>query len=141
MAENKVVTERVRNKRKPFGVPRLKLTLEKTLEGYHYRWVNDEPGRISAALAGDYEFAKPEEVGRDDINDDGKVSELAGTNKDGSAMRCYAMRIPLEYYLEDQAEKAGYLNDVDLAIRGGKINSTSNDGRYVPKDGISIKSK
>jgi hypothetical protein len=140
MAEQKTTTERQRNKRKPFGVPRLKLSIDKQLEGYHYRWVNDEPGRIAQALSGDYAFAEPEEVGREDT-DDGKVRELAGTNKDGSAMYAYLMRIPYEFYLEDQSDKQAYLDEVDKAIRGGKISTSPGDNRYVPEGGISIKTK
>ena len=142
MAEKQVAvaTERVRNKRKPFGVARLKLSIDKQLEGYHYRWVNDEPGRIASAQSGDYAFAEPLEVGREET-EDGRVRELVGTNKDGSSMYAYLMRIPLDFYLEDQQEKQAYLDDVDNAIRGGKIDSRSGDGRYVPDGGISFKTK
>jgi hypothetical protein len=143
MTEDKKTTsgltpERQRNKRKPFGGARLKLNVETQLEGYHYRWVNDEPGRIAGALAGDYTFAEPSEVGREE-SEDSRVKELVGTNKDGSSLYAFLMRIPLEYYYEDQKEKQSYLDDIDRAIKGGEVAAHSSDKRYTPKGGISIK--
>lgn len=140
MTENTKVnaTEtRARNKRTPFGVKQSKLSINKQLDGYHYRWVNDEPGRIAQAQAGDYAFVEPEEVGREKTSDS-RVKELAGTHKDGSPMYTYLMRIPQEFFEEDQTSAQGYLDDIDTAIKGGKINQNAGDKRYVPKDGISI---
>jgi hypothetical protein len=131
---------KTRNKRRPFGVPQSKLAISKQLDGWHYRWINDSPGRIAQALEGDYVFAEPAEVGRAD-NGESRVKELAGTNKDGSAMYAYLMRIPQEFFEEDRTNAQGYLDEIDNAIRGGSVGQTAADKRYVPKDGISIKTK
>lgn len=139
MANQNTKTEvRVRNKRRPFNVPQSKLELVTQLEGWHYRWINDYPGRISKALAGDYVFAEPAEVGRD-ATEDNRVKELAGTQKDGSAMYAYLMRIPMEFYLEDREISQQYLDQIDEAIKGGK--TTHIEKAYVPTSGISIKNK
>jgi hypothetical protein len=139
MIESKQTTEvKVRNKRRPFNAPVNKLEIEKQLEGWHYRWINDEPGRISKALAGDYVFAEPEEIGRDK-SEDNRVSVHAGTNKDGSSLLTYLMRIPLEFYLEDKQESQKHLDNIDSAIRGGKTTPITNG--YIPEGGISIKTK
>lgn len=140
MAEVKTEVKATRAKRRPFGIPQSKLSVDKQLDGWHYRWINDSPGRIAKALEGAYVFVEPEEVGREP-NGENRVRELAGTNKDGSAMYVYLMRITQEFYEEDQAESQGYLDEIDKAIRGGQINQTSADKRYVPSQGISIKTK
>ena len=140
MAEQKAVETKVRNKRRPFGVACSKLDIDKKQEGFHYRWVNDEPGRIQQAQDGDYTFVTPQEIGKDDQQET-RVKILAGKNQDGSGLYAYLMKIPLEYFLEDQQEKQSYLDDIDAAIRGGKIEQKFNDNRYIPDGGISIKTK
>jgi hypothetical protein len=140
MAEQKTTEVKTRNKRKPFGVPRTKLSVDNQDPAYHYRWVNDEPGRIAQALEGDYTFVEPQEVNRTS-KDGNRVRELAGKLEDGSAMYTYLMKIPREYFEEDQQASQSYLDDIDAAIRGGKINAGANDKRYVPEGGISIKTK
>lgn len=142
MSEIKKEVAVTRSKRRPFGVPQSKLSIAKQLDGYHYRWINDSPGRIAQALEGAYVFATPDEVGREARNGEtDKVRELAGTNKDGSAMYAYLMRLPLEFYYEDKQASTAYLDDIDTAIKGGRINQTAADKRYVPLNGISYKTK
>lgn len=138
MAEAKTEVKPQRNKRRPFGIPQSKLSVDKTLDGYHYRWINDEPGRIAQALAGAYVFVEPEEVGREP-NGENKVWEIGGTNKDGSVMRVYLMRIAEEFYQEDRQSHNEYLDNIDEAIRGGRVNQQASDNRYVPQGGISYK--
>jgi hypothetical protein len=138
MAETKVEVKTQRQKRRPFGLPQSKLTVEKKLDGYHYRWINDTPGRVAQALAGAYTFVEPAEVGREP-NGENKVFEYGGTNKDGSPMRVYLMRIAQEFYLEDKTSATQYLDEIDASIRGGKISQTAGDKRYVPEHGISYK--
>lgn len=140
MTDAKTTVTKTRNKRRPFGVPQSKLAISKQLDGWHYRWINDSPGRIAQALEGDYVFAEPDEVGRNGDNEN-RVKELAGTNKDGSAMYAYLMRVPLEFFEEDRQNAQGYLDEIDTAIRGGKVGQSAGDKRYVPENGISIKTK
>lgn len=130
--------QKPRQRRQSFSIPTSKLEISQQLEGYHYRWINDEPGRIAKALASGYVFAEPEEVGRE-ADRDNKVSILGGANKDGSPLQVYLMRIPMEYYLEDQEIAQGRLDELDNAIRGGKLDRAVGDGRYVPDGGISYK--
>lgn len=127
-----------RTKRRPFGIPQSRLAIDKQLDGYHYRWINDYPGRISRALEGGYSFVEPSEVGREE-NGENKVKELAGTQKDGSALFTYLMRISQEFYEEDKAISRENLDAIDEAIKGGRVNQTAADKRYVPKGGISYK--
>jgi hypothetical protein len=141
MSDSKQTAEvKVRNKRRPFNAPVNKLEVNNPLTGWHYRWVNDEPGRVSKALAGDYVFAEPQEIDSGSSSTkDARASILAGTNKDGSPMLAYLMRIPMEFYLEDKQESQSHLDQIDAAIRGGKTTHINNS--YIPEGGISIKTK
>jgi hypothetical protein len=123
-----------RKSRKPFGIPRSKLSVAMLVEGYHLHWVNDTPGRIHEAISGDYEFVSPKEVGVEEKDD--RVKRLVGTNEDGSAMYAYLMKIREEWYEEDQKELQSVQEAIDYQIRNGKLEDTG--GRYVPKNGIKI---
>jgi len=140
---NKMTKEQVktkvkplRDKRIPFGIARSKLDVDNLDPAYHYRWVNDEPGRIAKAQEGGYSFVIPEEVNRES-NDENRVNILGGSNKDGSKLNIYLMKIPMELHLEDVELMQGQVDKIDEAIQGGNINREANDGRYVPKGGIS----
>lgn len=128
--------ERKREKRRAFGVPRSRLSVSKEIEGYHLRWINDEPGRLQQALDSDYSFVTPEEVGRISTDrDDQRVKEHVGVGRDDrTPMYAYLMKIPLEWYEEDKKER-GYLQDkFDEAIRQGTLEASPN--QYVPTGGI-----
>lgn len=127
-----------RAKRVPFGAPRLKLAVEQQIEGYVLRWINDIPGRLVAAEQGGYSYVNPLEVGHSSADE--KVSVLAGTTDNGAPIYAYLMKIPLEWHLEDEQSKQGALDEIDRAIRGGKIEAIDNQ-RYIPEGGISIKTK
>lgn len=137
MAEIKTTTRNL-EKRVPFGTPRTKLSVSIQPEGFHLRWINDSPGRISQAQEGGYSFVEPKEVGKEDTPN-GKVFELVGTNKDNTPLHAYLMKIPQEWYLEDTKSKQSFLDDIDSAIRGGRGDSESKQGRYIPTAGISLK--
>lgn len=132
------VQTKVRNKRKPFGIKVSRLAISKQQEGFHYRWVNDEPGRLSQAIDGGYDFVVPSEVGREP-REDNKTREYAGLKADGGPMFTYLMKIPQEYYEEDQESAQEHLDSIDKAIRGGSLDRTPSDNRYIPKEGIKFK--
>lgn len=133
-----------RQKRIPFGTKTSKLELAIKDPAYHYRYFNDSPGRIQRALDAGYTFVEPEEVGKDprEGREENKVAIYAGTQTDGvTPLYSYLMKIPMEFYLEDDAVKNLNLDSIDAAIKGGKIDQTAGDNRYIPKEGISIKTK
>jgi hypothetical protein len=141
MAEAQVKeTPKPRNKRKPLGVRRSKLAVPHEISGYHLRYINDEPGRIMQAMDGDYAFVEPQEVGLPE-NKDNRVRVLVGSQENGEPLYAFLMKIPMEYYLEDQREKTKVLDQIDSAIRRGEIDRTAGDNRYVPEGGISYKTK
>lgn len=127
---------RKREKRRPFGVPVSRLEVSQGVEGFHLRWVNDEPGRIHLAQESGYQFVEPNEVGRAG-DDENKVKELVGVQRDDvTPMFAYLMKIPMEWYLEDKEARDSAQDKFDDAIRKGALERQSGDGRYVPNGGI-----
>lgn len=134
-------TIRSQEKRRPFGVPVSRLSIFKEIDGYHLRWINDEPGRLALAQESGYTFVEPSEVGRAS-NDDNLVKELVGTQRDNATpLYAYLMKIPMEFYLEDRNLMETKLDKVDDAIRRGTFERQNGDGRYVPDGGITYKTK
>ena len=117
--------------RKPFGMAREKLSYEPR-PNYHRRWFNAVPGRIEAATEAGYTHVKDSQ---------GKVvTRVVSRYENGDALSAYLMEIPEEFYQEDQAAKQAEVDQVDQAIRQETVNVTPDDNRYVPSQGISIKS-
>jgi hypothetical protein len=118
----------VRTKRASFNGTEAKLRIGHTIPDHHLHIFNDEPGRVEQALAVGYTFVTPDEVGgtatnvvsrNTDIGD--KVRFLVGTDGKGEPLYAYLMKIPLEFYEEDQAALQSKIDAVDAAIRGGKL--------------------
>lgn len=77
----------------PFGAFDQKMTL-KPIEGYKLHWFNDKPGRIETALrAGWTHIIDPR---------DGKPRMLI---VDSGGLKAYAMKIPEQFWAEDQARQ------------------------------------
>lgn len=132
-------TDNKRAKRVPLGSLRQKLHVPEELkeDGYHYHWFNDIPGRLEQAGQAGYEFVGGTPTGEagDTNTDIGSRTSTVVDRAEGT--RAYLMRIPKEYYDEDQAAKQAVNDRVDEAIMGGKV--AESEGQYVPKSGISYK--
>lgn len=124
-----------------------KLQVYGDIPGYHMHIINDVPGRIEEALSSGYEFVSPSEIGgtttnvvsrNTDLGD--KVRFLVGQSDRGEGLYAYLMKLPQEWYDEDQQELQRVNDRVDHAIRNGKNtkDGTSSDGFYVPRDGIKL---
>jgi hypothetical protein len=98
-----------------------------------YRIFNDnwrkEPDRIARAKAAGYEVV------------DGYESIAVGVNDDGTSINGVLMRIPIEWYNEDQKVKQKVNDQVDEEIRRGTLQEKKGDKRYIPKPGINIETK
>jgi len=125
-------------KRKPFGTKNSRLNVENLDTSFEYRWFNDEPGRLAAANDAGYQYVTPDEVNRE-ANDDSRVKEYAGVQRNGEPLFAYLMKIDKVFFMEDQQAKQKHLDKIDDAIKGGKLNQQAGDNRYVPEGGISIK--
>ena len=88
---------------------------------YVYRWVLDKEDRIRAYLEGGYEFYEPKDlkpVGDASINrqsQDGS-SRLRRSAAYGG-LYLYAMRIPIEWYKEDQKFKQIEVDETEAMMR------------------------
>jgi len=117
-----------RKKRIPFGIKERKWNIPEN-DGYSYRIFNDnwtvEPGRIQRALRAGYEIVENQD------------HSAVGTNENGSEIKGVLMRIPNEFYDEDQKLKQKAVDEIDRKIKGGTLEQAANDKRYS-RDGIKI---
>jgi len=118
-----------RAERIPFGMPQRNFQAPSD-DGFHYRVFNDnwakEPGRIQRAKRAGYEVVE------------GTESMAVGTNDDGSPIKGILMRIPQEWFDEDQKLKQKEVDKVDAQIKSGALEKKPGDMRYVPAGGIHI---
>ena len=134
-----------RKKRIPFGVARLKLTTDQS-PGKKRRWINDKGDRLQRAVAGGYRFVsdpnKTEKVGEDGNGNENMgsgVSKVVGTKEGGGDQVGYLMEIDEKFYAEDQEAKHIDRMEVMKSIAGGTYEEGAGDNRYVPKEGIKLK--
>lgn len=113
---------RERKQRIPVSGPRDILTVSKKDPNYMYRWVKDLPGRVQRFIEGGYEIVNHEaDIGQRTV-DSGSRLGSAVTRLDG-ANTLVLMRIPLEWYNEDQEAKQREIDAVEDSMRaeGGRL--------------------
>lgn len=126
---------RTRPTRTPFGGLKLKLSAI-PIPGFHLHWVNEAPGRLEEATIGGYEFVDEQEQlapgqSRQANSDLGtRVRRLVGRGEDGNAQYAYLMKIPLDWYDQDQRELQAKVDAVDNMIRRAKMGNVEN--AYAP---------
>ncbi len=126
---------RTRPSRIPFGGLKMKLSA-RPIPGFHLHWVNEAPGRLEEASIGGYEFVDSNEQlepgqSRQANSDLGtRVRRLVGRGEDGKAQYAYLMKIPLDWYEEDQRELQDKVDVVDNMIRRAKMGNVEN--AYAP---------
>ena len=116
--------EQLENSKRPKRIPVSEANRDKLFvagldnENYNYRWVNDVEGRLAAFIAGWWEFVDQNgnPVG------DGDVNQSAGTSSKftkgvGNGITAYLMRIPKEFWLEDQETKERNLKDIEAEMK------------------------
>lgn len=133
-----------RDRRTPLGAPRLKLKVEEK-PGLVRRWINDKGSRLMYAEEGGYRYVERlKEVGTPDVipgNTDlgSRTSKVVGTNEDGTPLRAYLMEIDQDTYEQDQEIKEESLLATEDTIRNGNLDGKASDGRYIPAEGIRIR--
>jgi len=118
------------------GVVRSKLDFTK----FAYRWLNNTGDRVYAfTKEDDWDFVSKEGGALKDGADLGDAtSYVVGTAPDGSALRAYLVRKPLQFYEDDQAEKVAELDRQLEQIRLGNDKSGARLVDYVPGGGINV---
>lgn len=117
-------------KRIPVSGNRNVMTVMDRDPGYSYRWVNDNSdGRIDRFKLGGWTFVEKADhtVGDADVNTSTGASSLV-TKMVGKDVTAYLMRIPMEFYEEDQAAKHAALLESEEDMKR-QLNS-GNDGTY-----------
>ena len=131
--KTKVVAEArpQRRERIPVSGPRDILTVTQKDPNYTYRWVKDLPGRIQRFLDAGYDIVNHEtEVGQRAV-DTGSRLGSAVTRLDG-INTLVLMRIPNEWYNEDQEAKQRVLDAQEEALRGEGVRELSRDNSWQP---------
>lgn len=91
------------------------LTVTNKDPDYEYRWVNDVDGRIQEFQSVGWELATgDEEVARKGITDPLPVGSVK-RKPVGGGIEAVLMRIYKEWYEEDQAKKAEYVNRMEAS--------------------------
>jgi hypothetical protein len=114
--------------RQPFGSFVQKLAVPPR-KGYHRHWFNDEPGRRDTAIKAGYTHVK---------DDNGQPKSRVVDKTTG--MLGYLMETPQEWHDYDMAQQQAKIDEFEDSLRRGADNNgkPGQDGRYIPKQGISI---
>lgn len=106
-----------RKERTPVGGKRDILTVSNQDPNYVYRWVNDTPGRLQRFIDGGYEVVTHEaDVGGPTVD---KTSRLGSsiTKSVGGTVTAVLMRIPREWYEEDQKTKQAAIDELESTMQ------------------------
>ena len=118
MATKKVTEKEAtpkRVKRVPLGRPRHVTAVTDQDPNYQYRWINDKQDRIERAKAGGYEVVTKDHIVGETTLDGGQNPKYgsAVAKQVGGGLWAVLMRIPREYYDEDQAAKEAELKKLE----------------------------
>ena len=118
-------SETKRVKRTPVGGPRDILTVANKDPNYEYRWVLDAVGRLERFKDGGWEIVQGDpEVGQKVVDRGSKIGS-AVTKAGGSGQTLVLMRIPKEWYDEDQTAKMAQVDALEATMR-----AEAQQGRY-----------
>jgi hypothetical protein len=115
-----------RIKRTPLG-QRNRLSFGAQDPNFTYRVINDQDERLQQAVEAGYEFVVSDQpLGDKRAAEGGKIDSRV-SKPVGNNTRGYLMRIPNEYYLEDQDAKMGKIDEMEKALKPDK-----KAGQYGP---------
>lgn len=116
-----------RPRRVPVSGPRDILTVMDQDPNYVYRWVNDTDGRLDRFKLGGWEVVTGKHtVGMDSINSGSNKYGSAHAKQIGGGNWAVLMRIPKEYYDEDQKAKQDRIDEIEATMR----EEGRKEGRY-----------
>lgn len=106
-----------RPERIPVAGPRNVLTVANKDPNFEYRFVNDTGDRIERFKAGGWEVVTSEDEVGDKKVDRGTKLGSAITKAVGGQVTAVLMRIPKEWYMEDQAAKQAEIDALEATMR------------------------
>ena len=111
-----------RPKRTPLGARNI-LTYEgKQDPGFVYRFINDKEGRLKRAQEAGYEFVMGDEKIGDKRVAEGTAIDSRISKPVGNGTTGFLMRIPKEYYQEDQDAKQASVDATEEAMKPEQSN-------------------
>lgn len=102
--EDDIARIRAARESQPFGAFDQKMTLP-PIEGYHSHWFNDKPGRVDIAKRAGWTHIN---------NPDGTPRMLV---VDSGGLKAYAMKIPQQFWDEDQARQQAKADAALAAVK------------------------
>lgn len=99
------------------------LTVANQDPNYVYRWVNDTQGRIQTYRNGGYELVEATSAGTIGVGHQAGDASTVGeyvTRYMGQEVVAYLMRIPREFYEQDQEAKYRDIQETEARIYGKK---------------------
>ena len=132
---NKKVERSERAKSRPKRVPvgTRKVLVAEDRPGYHRRWVNDQGDRIQAFLDAGYTPVRQAgaDISDERTQDPNKLGSSIVRKSVGGDVYAILMEIPQEYYDEDQAAKAAYVDEKEESFDPTKrISNTTYGTKY-----------
>jgi hypothetical protein len=136
------VVKTERKRKSAFTGMNMRLGVLGEIPGYKLHWFNDIPGRISQAQQTGYDFVLKGEVDLAmsgiavNANEDlgGRISTFVdkGDSNTQGGFRAYLMKIPLEYFEEDQKDMQDKINQVeqDMIRHNGVAGGLSGKDTY-----------
>lgn len=128
------------NKEKPKRVPMgrrqvLKVKGLEDEENFHYHFFNDDGDRLYNALEGGYEFVPKVglEIG-DQTVDTARGTESVIKKGVGGGKTAYLMRIPMNLYMEDQANKQLLVDESEAGVKLPKVEGSYGKVSVETKD-------
>lgn len=116
-----MATDRAHNrpKRTPLG-QRNRLSFGSQDPNFVYRVINDQDERLKQAQEAGYEFVvSDEQLGDKRAAEGGKIDSRV-SKPVGNGVRGFLMRIPKEYYTEDQDAKMSKIDEMEKSLKPDK---------------------
>lgn len=95
---------------------RNKLTIANRDPNYHYRIVNVKEDRVEQFLEQGYEFAPVDSVGDKRVDAPSSLGSATEISV-GGGMKAVTMRIPKEWYEEDQQYKQSKIDELEATMK------------------------
>ena len=127
MATRQEMLEKQKPQRTPMG-RRNVLTVKglQDTDEFHYHWFNDVGARLYNCLDAGYMFVEKSGLAAGDLNvESARGTESVMCKGVGRGTKAYLMKIPMEFYREDQKAKQLELDAVEAEIKAVK-----GDGKY-----------
>jgi hypothetical protein len=118
------------------GGPRLKLSVQGEIPGYHLYWENDENGQVEQLIYEGFELVSQSEVQLSsnivaDSDVSSRVTRYVGKKDDGTPLRAVLLKITDELWAEREGYRYSEADSREQDIRNGAVEPDK--ARYAPK--------